>query len=204
MRIAISPDENPGDPGSVAADGTTERTLNIRVAGALQVALLRCGQNAWFDPNITYANRVFQANQDGTDVLIACAHNASTPGLSGTQFVFCPGGQTFGRQSLAARQVYASLSMIAGWPFRLPDAVEYVYECCNFEGDTVYCELLCMSDADRPLWIAPGYPMRAAEQVCMGLASAYGFAYAPPATPPIGGLPPTSAAPVGGTRILTW
>ena len=77
MRIAISPDENPGDPGAVH-NGIVERDVNIKVATALQAALQRCGQDAWFDAGITFEERVAKANSDGTQLLVACAHNAAT------------------------------------------------------------------------------------------------------------------------------
>lgn len=183
MRIAISPDENPGDSGSVAQDGTTERSVNLLVAGALLAALGRCRQDAWFDPDITYVERVARANGDGTLVLVACAHNESTPGKRGTQFVFCPGGAVVGRQGMAAANVYAHLREIPGWPPRIPDAIEDVYECCEFEKDTVYCELLFMSLDDEPIWSAPWYPAAAAEAIAQGLAVTYGFDYVPPGVP---------------------
>lgn len=181
MRIAISPDENPGDTGSVSAGGVTERSVNVAVATALQAALTRCGQDAWFDPTITYIERVNRANADGSALLVACAHNESTRGLSGTQFVFCGGGQTFGRQAAAANAVYAALAKIAGWPPRRADAVEAVYECCAFDGDTVYTEYLFMSPDDEPLWSRPDYPQLAAEATARGLAATYGFPYIAPA-----------------------
>lgn len=180
MRIAISPDENPGDSGSVAADGTTERSVNLRVAYALRSALVRCGQDAWFDPNITYVERVSRANTDGTGLLVACAHDVSTPGVSGGTFVFCSGGLTYGRQSAAADAVYGELAKIAGWPARRGNTIEDVYECCAFSGDTVYAEYLCMSPDDEPLWSRSDYGVLAAEATARGLASVYGFPYIPP------------------------
>lgn len=179
MRIAISPDENPDQPGSVAADGTTERSVNLSVAVALQVALARCGVDAWFDPSITFEGRVARANQDGTDVLVACAHDVSTPGVRGTTFVFCPGGLEFGRQAAAADAVYAHLAALPGWPARRPNTVENVYECCAFDRDTVYVEYLCMSPEDETLWSQPNYAVRAAEATARGLAATYGFTYVP-------------------------
>lgn len=183
MRVAISPDENSDDPGSVAPDGTTERSLNLRVAGALLVALTRSGVDAWFDPTITYVDRVGLANADGTDVLVACAHNESTPLERGTQFVFCAGGQLFGQQAQAATNVYQHLAQLPGWPFRRPDAVEAVYECCMFQRDTVYVEYLYMNDADAVLWKRPEYPQLVAEATAQGLAQTYHFAYVPPKEP---------------------
>jgi N-acetylmuramoyl-L-alanine amidase len=179
VRIAISPDENPDDSGSVSASGVTERSVNLRVAYALRDALSRCGQDVWFDPTITYVERVRIANRDGTSLLVACAHNESTPGLSGTQFVFCPGGAVWGQQGEAARNVMAELAMIPGWPRRRADAIEAVYECCEFSLDTVYIEYLFMSPEDEYLWSQPGYAMAAAEATARGLARTYGFAYVP-------------------------
>lgn len=202
MRIAISPDENPGDPGSVAADGTTERSVNLRVASALLAALQRSGQDAWFDPSITYQDRVEKANNDGTAVLVACAHNESTPGVSGTQFVFCPGGGlTFGKQAQAASAVYAELSKIPGWPGRRADAQEDVWECCGFDRDTVYIEYLCMSQPDEALWSRPDYPVLAAEATARALAGVYGFAYVAPGPQP---PPPPPWEPVPTTRAEHW
>jgi hypothetical protein len=58
---------------------------------------------------------------------------------------------------------------------------EQVYECCAFNRDTVYCELLFQTNADDLAVIkSPGYHARAAEALCAGLAATYGFAYAPP------------------------
>lgn len=184
MRIALSPDENPGDSGSVAADGTTERSVNLEVCDALYVALARCGQDVWFNETITYVERVAIANGDGTRLLVACAHNESTPGLSGTQFVFCPGGQASGFQSLAAANVYVELATIPGWPQRRPDAVEDIYECCAFNGDTLYCELLYMSPQDQVLWSRPDYAATVAEEMAQGLAITYRFDYVPPVPSP--------------------
>jgi N-acetylmuramoyl-L-alanine amidase len=177
VRIAISPDENLGDSGSVSASGVTERSVNLSVAWRLVSALARCGQDVWLDPNISYVERVRQANADGTRLLVACAHNESTPGRSGTQFVFCPGGVTFGRQAEAARQVYAQLANIPSWPPRRPDAIEAVYECCQFDYDTVYIEYLYMSPDDEPLWSADWYAQAAAEATAAALARTYGFTY---------------------------
>lgn len=207
MIVYISPDENPDDPGSVAADGTTERSLNLKVAYDLQSALERCGQVVRFDPTITYVERVRQANQAGADLLVACAHNESTAGLSGTQFVFCPGGQQFGRQAAAASAVYAQLALIPGWPPRHSDAVENVYECCVFGGDTVYTEYLYMSVDDQRMWAQPGYPLAAAEATARGLAAVYGFTYVP-----LGHVPPQAPTeyPPSGIRgrgqmlVTTW
>jgi len=177
MRIAISPDEDPGDSGSVAADGTTERSVNLKVANALTAALRRCGQDVWFDPSISYVERVDIANGDGTALLVACAHNSSTPGARGTQFVKSILG--FGKQDQAADAVYAELSQIPGWPSRRADAIEDVYECWAFNGDTVYIESLFMSPEDKQLWSRPDYPTLAAEATARGLASTYGFPYVP-------------------------
>lgn len=195
MRIAISPDENPDQPGSVAADGTTERSVNLKVASALQAALQRCGQDVWFDPSITFDQRVQRANSDGTQLLVACAHNESTPGLRGTQFVFCPGGQTFGKQSAAATAVYAELAKIPGWPARISDAVENVEECCGFNNDTVYTEYLFMSPDDEPIWSRPTYPQDAAEATARGLAAVYGFTYVSPGGTPHPPPPPPGPEP---------
>jgi N-acetylmuramoyl-L-alanine amidase len=180
MRIAISPDENPGDSGSVAADGTTERSVNLGVATALQAALARCGQDVWFDPTITYVDRTAKANSDGTQLLVACAHNESTAGLSGTQFVFCTGGEGFGRQAAAADAVYAELAKLPNWPARRSNVDEAIYECCQFGGDTVYIEYLYMSPEDETIWSQPTYPQDAAEATARGLAATYGFTYVEP------------------------
>jgi N-acetylmuramoyl-L-alanine amidase len=179
MRIAISPDENPGDPGSVAADGTTERSVNLKVATALSDVLRRCGQDAWFDPNITFNDRVAKANSDGTNLLVACAHNESTPGRSGTEFVFCEGGLQFGKQAQAADAVYQELAKLPDWPPRRPNVVEAVAECCNFNSDTVYIEFLFMSPEDRVISSRPNYAQDVAEAVARGLASTYGFPFRP-------------------------
>ena len=184
MRIAISPDENPGQPGAVAADGTEEATLNGAVASALQVALQRCGQDAWFDPSLTREDRVAQANGDGSALLVSCSHNTNTAGLSGTQFVFCYGGQTFGLQAPAADAVYAELAKFASWPPRCPDAVNDIYECCAFERDTVLVRYLFMSPDDEPIWSREDYAADVAEATARGLAAVYGFAYAPPRPAP--------------------
>lgn len=195
MRIAISPDENPGDSGSVAADGTTERSVNLRVCLALQAVLARCRQDVWFDPDITFEERVLRANGDGTQLLVACAHNESTDGLSGTQFVFCPGGAVFGLQSLAAANVYTELATIPGWPRRRPDAIEDIYECCAFDRDTLYCELLFMSPQDQVLWSRPDYAQLVAEEMAQGLAITYGFEYVAPPQPKQAPAPPPPPPP---------
>ncbi len=186
MRIAISPDENPGDPGAVH-NGIVERDVNIKVATALQAALQRCGQDAWFDAGITFEERVAKANSDGTQLLVACAHNAAgSPAAEGALFLFCnvngDGGaaaKAFGHQAVLAEKCGEAL--VAGglvghwteWP-------EEVYECCAYNGDTLYCEFGYETNPDDAARIQqPDYPARAAELLCSGIAAALGFPFAP-------------------------
>jgi len=189
MRIAISPDENPGDPGAVHS-GIVERDVNIAVATALEASLKRCGQDAWFDPSLTYEERVAKANSDGTQLLVACAHNASgSPAAEGALFLFCKGddngaaAKAFGHQSLLAQKCGDSLlsgGLVAHWS----EYVEDVYECCAFNGDTLYCEFGYETNPDDAARIKqPDYPPRAAELLCGGIAPAMGFGYAPPVHP---------------------
>lgn len=204
MRVTISCDEDPGQPGSVAADGTTERSVNIRVALALQAVLERCGVQQSFDPNIGVVQRVAQANRDGTDLLVACAHNSSTDGASGTQFVFSPGGEQFGRQAVAADAVYGELRLLPGWPARRGNIEENVYECWAFNRDTVYAELLFMSPQDRALWSRPDYAPMVAEAMVRGLAKVYGFAYLPPGADSVTPAPAPAVVSIhGGRPVLT-
>jgi hypothetical protein len=185
MRIAISPDENPGDTGAVAQNGTEAATLNGAAASALQVALQRCGQDAWFDPSLTREERVAKADGDGTDVLVTCSHNESTPGLSGTQFVFCTGGQTYGLQGPAADAVYAQLAEIADWPARIADAVsDDAYECCAFPRDVVFVRYLYLSPDDEHLWGQQDYAAGVAEATARGLAATFDFSYVAVPPPP--------------------
>lgn len=179
MRFALSCDENPGDPGTEAG-GLIERDENIKVATALQGALQRCSQNVWFDDTIDFKTRVARANNDGTGVLVACAHNASDdPNAEGTVFVFGEGGLAFGHQYTAAQNVGAEL-VNAGVSQRWTTFVEDVYECCFFTGDTVYTEILFQSNArDAQRMRQPGYHADAAEAICRGLAKTYGFTYVP-------------------------
>jgi N-acetylmuramoyl-L-alanine amidase len=185
MRFAISCDENPGDPGTLAGN-FVERDENIKVATALQQALKRCNQDVWFDDIITFQTRVARANSDGSNVLVACAHNASdNPNAEGSVFVFSEGGLGFGRQYQAAQNVGAEL-VNAGVVSRWGTYVEDVYECCYFNHDTVYCELMFQTNArDAQRMRQPGYHTDAAEAICRGLAKTYGFTYAPvrPSTP---------------------
>jgi hypothetical protein len=194
MRIAISPDENPGDPGAVHS-GIVERTVNIAVATALEAALKRSGQDAWFNPSITYQERVDEANRDGSQLLVACAHNAAgSPAAEGALFIVCPvdndGGAAalaFGHQKALAEKVGELL--IAGglaghWSFY----AEEVYECCAFNGDTLYCELGYETNpTDAARIKQPDYPVRAAELIAQGIAMVMGFNYSP--------LHPVSAPP---------
>lgn len=180
MKFAISPDEDPGQSGAVAADGTKERDVNVLVAGALAKALQRCGQEVTVDFSIGVVERVARANADGTNVLVACAHNGSNDkSVRGCQMVYCPGGDAGGQhdagQAVAKRLVTQGIATQ-----QLGDAVEDVYECCAFNHDTVYAEILFMSNADDLAVIhSAGYAARAAEAICQGLADHYGFKYAP-------------------------
>lgn len=188
MRIAISPDEDPGQSGTTADPSVTERELNVRVAEALQAELGRCKQDAWFNPNIGVVQRVAEANGDGTELLIACAHNAG--GGEGTVFVFCPGGEQSGKQAAYADAVQAELvnaGITAGGEHRYD---ENVYECCGFGRDTLYCELLFMdSGHDRAIYHAPDYPAKAAAAIARGVSKVAGFEYVP-AAPPSPPAPP--------------
>lgn len=185
MRIAISPDENPGDPGAVD-NGIVERDVNIAVAQQLQAALQRCGQDAWFNPNITFEQRVTEANKDGTSLLVACAHNAAgSPAAEGALFLFCKGdddgasAKAFGKQMLLAEKCGESLTgggLVAHWNVYIED----VYECCVFDSDTLYCEFGYETNpSDAATIKQPDYAHRAAELLCQGIAAAEGFAYAP-------------------------
>jgi N-acetylmuramoyl-L-alanine amidase len=187
MKFAISPDEPPGDPGTTAG-GIIERDLNILVGNELVKALQRCGQSVWFDPSLQPLQRVTEANANGTDVLFICAHNYSVGGMGeGTVFIFCPGGRAIGKQMLAAQNVGAEL-IAAGLSGRWVAVDEQLYETCNFNKDSVWCEFLYQSNAQDLATIkSPGYPTRAAEAACKGLAKTYGFAYVPPAFGPGGG-----------------
>jgi len=189
MRIAISPDENPGDPGAVHGV-IVERVMNVAVATWLEAALKRCGQDAWFNPDITYEQRVAEANGDGTQLLVACAHNAAgSPAAEGALFLFCKGddlgasAKGFGHQQLLADKVGAALvagGLVGHWN----DYIEDVYECCAFNGDTLYVELGYETNPDDAARIKqPDYPARAAELLCEGIAAAMGFPYAPPIHP---------------------
>lgn len=207
MRIAISPDENPGDPGTTADPTITERDLNLKVAGALQAALQRCGQDAWFDPSIGYVERVARANGDGTHLLVACAHNAG--GGSGTVFVFCPGGHASqtptwsdgspNRQDQLAQAIGDQL-VADGVSPRWSVYDESVYECCSFALDTAYVEFLFMDNpGDQQRYHDPAYPGRAAEATAKAIASVFGFAYVSPDPP----APPAPApAPVDPAAAL--
>ncbi len=191
VRICISPDENPGDPGTTVDPWITERALNVQVASALEAALKRCGQDAWFDGGITYEERVARANSDGTHLLVACAHNAG--GGSGTRFLVCPGGHESqtptwrdgspNRQDQLAAAVGAELvaaGVSPGWK----EEDEAVYECCQFWADSLYCELLFMDNvSDQAIYHQPDYPSRAAEAIAKGIAKVFGFAYVPPPAP---------------------
>ncbi len=193
MRIAISPDENPGDPGAVD-NGIVERTVNIAVATALAAALKRCGQDVWFDPSITFEQRVAKANSDGTQLLVACAHNAAgSPAAEGALFLFCnfngDGGaaaKAFGRQQLLATKCGESL-VAGGLVEHWGEYVEEVYECCVFDGDTLYCEFGYETNpTDAARIKQPDYPVRAAELLCAGIAAAEGFPFAPLVHPSAG------------------
>lgn len=181
MRFAISPDEEPGDTGTTAG-GIIERTLNILVGNELVKALERCGQDVWFDPSLTARQRTTKANSDGTQVLFACAHNYSVGGMGeGSVFIFCnAAAHSVGKQAAAAANVGNAL-IAAGLSKHWITVDEALIDCCNFNGDTVFCEFLYQSNAQDLATIkTPGYPTRAAEAACKGLAQTYGFAYVPP------------------------
>lgn len=180
MRIAISPDENPGDPGAVH-NGIVERDVNVKVATALEAALKRCGQDAWFDPSITYTQRVEKANADGSHVLVACAHNAAgSPAAEGALFLFCgEEAHHIGKQQEAADKCGQAL-VAGGLVAHYGTYDEDVVECCDFNNDTVYCELGYETNPNDAARIKqPDYPVRAAELLAQGLAATYGFPYAP-------------------------
>lgn len=215
MRIAISPDENPGDPGAVSPDGIQERDLNVKVAEALLAELTRNGQDAWFDPNITYVDRVAKANADGTDLLIACAHNAG--GGEGLRAVICSNGHvsqtptwfdgrpnrqdalagTLGDEMFNAGLITGSPS----WSF----VTEDVYEACSFQFDTLYAELLFMdSPHDHFIYTQVNYPERAAGCLARAISRVYGWHYSSPPPPPPPLPPPPPPLPgVDVGKIIT-
>lgn len=183
MKIGLSPDENPGDPGAVD-NGIVERDINIAVATHLQSALARCGQEVWFDPSLTYEQRVAKANSDGTQLLIACAHNASgSPDAEGAVLVICPGGDEVQRQGELAKAIGDQL-VAGGLVGRWNIYHENVYEGCEFNGPTGYVEFAYETNpTDAATIKQPDYAPRAAELLCQGIASWAGFAYAPPVHP---------------------
>src|SRR5258708_5756006 len=128
MKFTISPDENPGDPGTTAG-GLNERELNLSVIAALVRKLESAGASVSFDPSITYTTRVGGANANGTDVLVAIAHNAGPPDAEGAVFVFCndPAARGFGKQMAAATAVGDSI-VNAGLASRSGTYTEDAYE----------------------------------------------------------------------------
>lgn len=192
MKFALSCDENPGDPGAVHS-GIVERDLNIAVALAAGAALQRCGQTVWADFSITYSQRVVAANGNGSDVLVACAHNASSnPAAEGAQMLICPGGDDAFRQ-LAVAQVVGQQLVADGIAGAWSIYHEAVVECCDFNRCSVYAELLFETNPRDVARIhAAGYAHDAGESLVRGLAKAFGFAYvAEHVTPP----PPPAPAP---------
>lgn len=207
MKFTLSPDEDPGQPGAVASDGTVERDVNLTVCESLKAALERCGQAVEFDPTIGVVDRVARANGDGTDVLVANAHNGSSnPEIRGCQFVFATGGQGSGTQEAAAGHVAEQLINSGVATQRLPDAIVNVYECWAFNRDTVYIEYLFMSNAQDLAKIhQAGYAQSAAEAACRGLAAQYGFAYVPQESPPLPTPAPGPAPdPQGWLASVVW
>jgi N-acetylmuramoyl-L-alanine amidase len=199
MRVTLSCDENPGDPGTTAG-GLNERDVNISVCSILAGVLHRCGVDVAFDPSITYVQRVARANGDGTDLLVAIAHNAAgSPAAEGTVFVFCgPEGKRFGKQ-LAAASAVGNALIAAGVAGTWTTFEEEVYECCAFNKDTVYCEVLYQTNPrDLAVIKEAGYAERAAEAIAKGLSEVYGFHYTPavqpaPAPVPVVASPPPPA-----------
>jgi N-acetylmuramoyl-L-alanine amidase len=183
MKFALSCDENPGDPGAVH-NGIVERNLNIAVALALGSALTRCGQAIWADFSLTFEQRVAAANANGSDVLVACAHNASSnPAAEGAQLIICPGGDGDFRQlelaQLAGQQLKAD-GIAGAWSVIHED----VYECCAFDRATVYVEFLFETNPRDVAEIhSAGYATAAAESLCKALARGLGFAYVPAVIP---------------------
>jgi N-acetylmuramoyl-L-alanine amidase-like protein len=183
MKIAISCDENPGDPGAVH-NNIVERSLNIQVATVLVTALQRCKQTVWFDDTITYIDRVRLANQGNYDVLVACAHNASSnPAAEGAQLLICTGGDQIENQLNVANIVGEQL-VKDGIAQHYGIVHEDVYECCQFNKCSVYIEFLFETNARDVARIKQlGYSQDAAESACKGLAQAFGFVYIPPSQP---------------------
>lgn len=181
-----SPDEDPGDPGSagVLPDGTelAERAVNLPMAMAGHLAALRCGIDSRFDPNLTHGQRVAAANAAGAEALIACANNESTPGHSGTQFVFCPGGAAQLGQQQLADAIWARVQAAGLSSGLRPNAEDPgLDEACNFNGATAYVEAACMSPEDRPRWIDPAWRVAFGEAICAGACDHFGLPYIPPA-----------------------
>lgn len=198
VKFALSCDENPGDPGAVHS-GITERTVNIAVAMALGAALVRCRQSVWADFSIDYVTRAREANANGSDVLVACAHNASSsPAAEGAQLIICPGGDGLFRQ-LAVANIVGTQLVADGIAGRYGIVHESVLECCEFDRCSVYAEILFETNArDVAVIKSADYAHRAAESLCRGLAKAFGFAYiaavdpAPAPTPPPAPAPPVA------------
>lgn len=195
MKFGVSCDENPGDPGAVHS-GIVERDLNIAVANELARGLIRCGQQAWADFSITFEERVARANSNGTDVLVACAHNASSsPAAEGAQLIICPGGDDLFRQ-LAVAQIVGQELVADGIAGAWGVIHEEVYECCGFNRGTVYVEFLFETNPRDVARIhEPGYPHDAGEALCRALAKAYSFAYVPEAAPAPAPTPEPSPTP---------
>lgn len=184
MRIAISPDENPGDPGAIA-NGIVERDVNVKVAAALEAALKRCGQEAWFDPDITFTQRIEKANSDGTQLLVACAHNAAgSPNAEGALFLFCDAqAHDVGHQQALADNC-GHLLVQSGLVAHYGTYNEAVAECCDFNGDSLYVEFGYETNPSDAAHIRqPDYPAYAAECLAQGIAWTLQFPYAPQVHP---------------------
>lgn len=195
MKFALSCDENPGDPGAVHS-GIIERNLNIAVAMQLGAALTRCHQQVWADFSLTYEQRVAEANRNGTNWLVACAHNASSnPAAEGAQLIICPGGDDVNSQLAVANAVGAQL-VADGIAQRFGVIHEDVYECCATAMGAVYVEFLFETNPRDVAEIhTPDYAHAAAESLCRGLAKGLGFAYVPALAPTPAPAPAPTPAP---------
>ena len=118
VKIGIDPGHGGRDPGAVAADGLTEKEVNLAVGLKLYQLLEEAGINAVMtrtaDEEVSLAERVALLNREKVDLVLSLHVNSCTNPQANylASFILAPGGEA----EKAARFIQRELVQATGWP----------------------------------------------------------------------------------------
>ncbi len=195
MKVALYPDEAPGDPGTTAG-GIIERVYNMAACEKIVARFAAGGWSTRYRPDLGIDAAIADAISWGADMAIVIANNAGPPAARGSMFLFCTeGAKALDDQLTIATRIgdeAVRQGLITGWvPY-----VEPVAWCCNFPKATIFWEVEFQSNAvDRVIETSADFGDRVAAVLATALAVPVPLPPPAPAPPPVPPAPEPAPVP---------